>query len=75
MQGNVWEWVEDTWTANHHNAQLDGGANLSGDLNKRVLRGGGWDGGAQQQRLSARRLGQKNSRTSMIGFRLVIGSK
>lgn len=72
MQGNVWEWVEDTWTANHNNAISDGGANLSGDLSQRVLRGGGWDGGTQQQRLSARRLGKRMSRTSMIGFRLVI---
>lgn len=75
MQGNVWEWVEDTWSANHSNAQTDGAANLSGDLNQRVLRGGGWDGGTRQQRLSARRLGQKASRTSMIGFRLVASNK
>lgn len=71
MQGNVWEWVEDTWTVNHNNAAIDGQANISGDPNKRVLRGGGWDGGTQQQRLSARRLGQVASRTSMIGFRVV----
>jgi len=75
MQGNVWEWIEDTWTENHKTAQTNGDANLSGDLNKRVLRGGGWDGGTRQQRLSARRLGQKVSRTSMIGFRLVTNSQ
>ena len=71
MHGNLWEWVADTWTNNHENARRDGSVNLAGDRQQRVLRGGGWDGDGRQQRLSARRLGQVQSRTSMIGFRVV----
>ncbi len=71
MHGNVWEWVADTWTVNHEGKSGTAKAMLSGDRNQRVLRGGGWDGDARQQRLSARRLGQVASRTSMIGFRVV----
>ena len=71
MHGNLWEWVADTWSKNHENANANGAANLTGNKNQRVLRGGGWDGDGRQQRLSARRLGQVESRTSMIGFRVV----
>ena len=42
MHGNVWEWVEDCWNESYAGAPSDGGAWLSGDCAKRVLRGGSW---------------------------------
>ena len=44
MSGNVWEWTEDVWVANHNSLSADGSPNLSGgDSSIRVLRGGSWD--------------------------------
>ena len=40
VHGNVWEWVEDCWNINYRRAPADGSAWLSGDCNRRVLRGG-----------------------------------
>ena len=42
MHGNLWEWVQDCWNGSHSGAPSDGGARLSGDCAKRVLRGGSW---------------------------------
>ena len=42
MHGNVYEWVEDCWNGSYAGAPSDGGARLSGDCAKRVLRGGSW---------------------------------
>ena len=55
MSGNVWEWCED-W----HDK----------DLRLRVLRGGGWDGGAGGCRVSFRYYYVPGDRSSIIGFRL-----
>lgn len=42
MQGNVWEWTQDCWTASHHGAQNNGTARLEGDCSVRTIRGGSW---------------------------------
>lgn len=45
MHGNVWEWTEDCWHDNYHNAPGDGLAWLEanrGNCNRRVVRGGSW---------------------------------
>ncbi len=42
VHGNVWEWVEDCWNENYHNAPADGSANTTGDCGRRVFRGGSW---------------------------------
>ena len=40
MHGNLWEWVEDCWSANYDLAPSDGSAWLQGDCSRRGLRGG-----------------------------------
>lgn len=45
MHGNVWEWTQDCWHDNYHNAPDDGSPWLekdSGDCDRRVIRGGSW---------------------------------
>ena len=42
MHGNVWEWCEDCWNGNYHNAPADGSAWTTGDSGWHVLRGGSW---------------------------------
>jgi formylglycine-generating enzyme required for sulfatase activity len=44
MDGNVWEWVEDSWHDSYEGAPADGSAWLQGgDATYRVIRGGSWD--------------------------------
>ena len=57
MHGNVWEWGLDCWNENYEGAPIDGFAWLSGDCDKRVLRGGSWFNGPGNLR-SARRFGR-----------------
>ena len=40
MHGNVWEWVEDCWNDSYAGAPVDGSAWLTGNCDRRVLRGG-----------------------------------
>lgn len=42
MHGNVWEWVEDVWSEGYAGAPVDETPALSGDRERRVLRGGSW---------------------------------
>ena len=42
MQGNVWEWTQDCWTAGYHGAPINGAARLDGDCFLRSIRGGSW---------------------------------
>jgi formylglycine-generating enzyme required for sulfatase activity len=43
MEGNVWEWVEDSWHDSYEGAPADGSAWLQGgDATYRVIRGGSW---------------------------------
>ena len=43
LHGNVYEWVADCWNDSYGGAPSDGSAWLSGNCDKRVLRGGSWD--------------------------------
>ena len=47
MLGNVAEWCEDCWNASHAGAPGDGSARLSGNCDRRVLRGGHWASDAE----------------------------
>ena len=47
MLGNVAEWCEDCWNANYVGAPTDGSAWLSGNCDRRVLRGGHWASDAE----------------------------
>jgi formylglycine-generating enzyme required for sulfatase activity len=50
MHGNVWEWVEDCWNDNYKGAPSDGKPWLSGDCDRRGIRGGSWAYGVDQSR-------------------------
>jgi len=56
MAGNVWEWT-DSW--------------YDSSRSRRVLRGGGWDGGAACCRSASRDSYAPGDRSSFVGFRLV----
>ncbi len=47
MLGNVAEWCEDCWNANYTGAPADASAWLSGNCDRRVLRGGHWASDAE----------------------------
>ena len=43
MQGNLWEWLEDTWHDNHEVAPSDGSAWTSGgNRDLRIVRSDSW---------------------------------
>ena len=54
MHGNVWEWVGDCWNESYVGAPEHGGAWLSGNCDRRVLRGGSWDIGPVFLRAASR---------------------
>ena len=69
MHGNVWEWCEDCWNGNYHNAPSDGTAWTTGNCGSRVLRGGSWCYDPQYLR-SAYRNYVPDYRFNYIGFRV-----
>ncbi|MBK8071165.1 MAG: formylglycine-generating enzyme family protein [Ramlibacter sp.] len=62
MSGNVWEWVEDTFTTPY-----GGGTRET----KRVLRGGSWDGKINYVRCAIRNRNDADRRDPRLGFRVV----
>ena len=70
VHGNVWEWTEDCWNANHNGAPNDGRARTSGDCGQRVLRGGAWYDISRNLRSAIRNGFAPGSRVSGIGFRV-----
>ncbi|MEO0704412.1 MAG: SUMF1/EgtB/PvdO family nonheme iron enzyme [Cyanobacteria bacterium J06649_5] len=75
MHGNVWEWCSDYWHRNYESAPNSGVAwTEGGDEARRVSRGGAWQLGPDYCR-SAKRYGWKlNSRSKVLGFRVVCES-
>lgn len=73
MHGNIWEWVEDCWTANPAERPADGTAlTKSGICEVGVLRGGSWASGTIRVR-SAFRLPQGVARhDENMGFRVAL---
>ncbi|TXI19939.1 MAG: TIR domain-containing protein [Nitrosomonas sp.] len=72
--GNVWEWVEDCWHDNYHNAPNDGFAWKiwdGGDCYRRVVRGGSWRGGPQNLRSAFRNGISTFIHDKDLGFRIV----
>lgn len=43
MSGNTWEWAEDCANSDYTNAPVDGSAWVTGECDKRIIRGGTWD--------------------------------
>ena len=75
MHGNVWEWCEDFWHGNYHDAPTDGSVWKSGgDTAHKVLRGGSWLSIPGYCRCAFRRRNLSASRNSHGGFRVVLCS-
>ena len=75
MHGNVWEWTEDCWNEAYSsgpNSRLptDGSAWLSGDCDKRLLRGGSWYSFPNLLRSAARLNNSIGLRNNTTGFRV-----
>jgi formylglycine-generating enzyme required for sulfatase activity len=77
MHGNVWEWCEDVWHENYNDAPTDGSAWLSGgDSSRRVVRGGGWEGGCAYFRYADRNyVSPPVWRSNLVGFRVVVAAR
>lgn len=71
MAGNVWQWVQDCYHADHNGAPTDGSARTSGDCSHRVLRGGSWNSSSLYLRSAARVSGTAAvDRVNAAGFRV-----
>ncbi|MEA2874834.1 MAG: hypothetical protein QOF14_30, partial [Hyphomicrobiales bacterium] len=70
MEGNVSEWVQDTWHENYAEAPTDGSVWAGGDTSLRVLRGGSWYSFPPDLRSASRRADQPDHRSPEIGFRI-----
>ncbi|QQZ30679.1 formylglycine-generating enzyme family protein [Thiothrix subterranea] len=70
MNGNVYEWVLDTWHSDYKGAPVDGSAWESGTY--RVLRGGAWINDARNVRSANRDYDTPDDRSLNMGFRLVL---
>ena len=71
MQGNVWEWIQDTWHQDYQGgAPEDGSVWKGGDTSLRVLRGGSWGNILAHVRSAFRHRGTPDNRSHLIGFRL-----
>ena len=70
MAGNVWQWTQDCWNANYHNAPSDGSA---WKCSYRVLRGGSWYNNPQDLRAARRNLNSPVLQGNFFGFRVAAG--
>ena len=68
MSGNVWEWVQDTFTSPYGAKPGDREARIE---DKRVLRGGSWEGKASSVRCAIRNRQDADRRDPRLGFRVV----
>jgi formylglycine-generating enzyme required for sulfatase activity len=70
MHGNVWEWVEDCWSAGYAGAPSDGSAYLAEPCEKRMARGGAFDRHPKSVRSANRYRGKATDFYSTHGFRV-----
>jgi formylglycine-generating enzyme required for sulfatase activity len=68
--GNVWEWCQD-WYGDYPNGPVTDPEGPE-QATYRVIRGGGWDGGARNCRSACRFWGTPGNRSSDLGFRPVL---
>jgi len=69
MQGNLWQWVSDSWTENYDDAPSDS-TTLIDKGTYRVLRGGAWSIGPQNIRSAERIQSEASDRVNSDGFRV-----
>jgi formylglycine-generating enzyme required for sulfatase activity len=70
IQGNVYEWVQDSYYDNYKITQKDGSAGEFVSFN-RIFRGGSWISNAGSCRNANREYNDQGNRASNLGFRLV----
>jgi formylglycine-generating enzyme required for sulfatase activity len=73
VHGNVWDWVEDCWHGDYHNAPSDGSAWTTGECKIRMLRGGSWINYPRNLRAAYRENDSPGSRNNNRGFRVALG--
>ena len=77
LSGNVWEWVQDCWHPDYEEAPTDGAAWVEPygicETNRRVIRGGSYDYGADAVRLSERLENNPKFGSASVGFRCCRG--
>lgn len=70
MNGNVWQWVADCWNNDHTGAPADGSARLTGDCQRRVVRGGAFNRDRSFLRSAFRYWIVAQLRSALAGFRV-----
>lgn len=72
MSGNVWEWVQDCWNESYAAPHLPtrGQAWLSGDCERRVVRGGAFNNSPAYARSAFRFWEVASLRSALVGFRV-----
>jgi len=72
MSGNVWEWVQDCWNESYAGPHLptQGQAWLSGDCERRVVRGGAFNNSPAYARSAFRFWEAATLRSALIGLRV-----
>jgi formylglycine-generating enzyme required for sulfatase activity len=69
--GNAWEWNDDCWNETYESAPSDGSSWQTGACDRRVVRGGGWDGDPWIVTSTHRTSLPMTDRSSDLGFRVV----
>ncbi len=70
MHGNATEWIEDCWNDAYDDGPSNEAARLSGDCDRRMLRGGSWQDLPMHVRAADRLRYNLGSRNSYMGFRI-----
>lgn len=70
MHGNVWEWVQDWYSASYYSASPAQDPPGPATGSSRVLRGGSWNHSASNLRSAFRTLDSPSLRNNHVGFRL-----
>jgi formylglycine-generating enzyme required for sulfatase activity len=70
VQGNAYQWIADCWHEDYRGAPTDGTAWISGDCDRRVLRGGSWLGAPRFVRSAYRSKQPSGYRHFGLGIRV-----